>query len=182
MIAIVGLLVVVLVTAGLFTGQFPLISLSTTSGGGSNNQNAAGGSGGNPNQTAAPSNVVVVDPRTQVPGSIVFAKQGNIWIQSGDTATQVTNTGRDSQPSWSPDGTWIYFIESAVGEGLFPQNGAPRHYDLTYPILTRVHPDGTGRQKLTDGRYKTGPSNSYEWFYWLREPVLSPDGHTLALF
>jgi len=181
MISIVGLLVVALVTAGLFTGQLPLLS-STRGGGTGNNQNQGGGGVGDPNQTAAPSNVVVVDPRTQVPGSIVFAKQGNIWIQSGDTATQVTNTGRDSQPSWSPDGKWIYFIESAVGEGLFPQNGAPRHYDLTYPILTRIHPDGTGRQKLTDGRYRTGPGNSYEWFYWLREPVLSPDGHTLALF
>jgi len=181
-ISIVGLLVVALVTLGLFTGRLPGLSPSNGSSRGNQGGNGGGAGVGDPNRTPVPSNVVITDPRTQVPGSIVFAKQGNIWIQSGDTATQVTDTGRDSMPSWAPDGKWIYFVESAVGEGLFPQNGAPRHYTLTYPILTRVHPDGTGRQKIADGRYRTGPGNGYEWFYWLREPVLSPDGHTLALF
>ena len=63
-----------------------------------------------------------------MPGSILYAKQGNLWLQSGTTATQITNTGRDSQPSWSPDGKWIYFIETVPGEGLFPQR---RHAPLT---------------------------------------------------
>ena len=33
------------------------------------------------------------------PGSIVYAKAGNIWIQTGKDVRQLTNSGRDSMPS-----------------------------------------------------------------------------------
>ena len=57
--------------------------------------------------TPAPSNVVVVPPEVEVkvPGSIVYAKAGNIWVQTGKDAKQLTTGGDDSMPSWSPDGT-----------------------------------------------------------------------------
>ena len=115
-----------------------------------------------------------------VPGSIVFAKQGNIWAVTDFKATQLTNTGRDSMPSWSADGQWIYFIETAETRGLFPSQGAARYYTLTYPILTRVRANGTGRQSLLSGLYKAG-GGSYQWFYWIRQPVVAPDGKTVAL-
>ena len=59
-LALAGLLVIALVTLALFTGSVPL------PGGGGRPQ----GSGGvlAPNRTAAPSNVVIVDPRTNIPG------------------------------------------------------------------------------------------------------------------
>ena len=113
-------------------------------------------------------------------GSIVFAKLGNIWVESGSNAKQITDTGRDSMPSWSPDGQWIYFIETVSQRGLFPSLGSPRYYTLTYPTLERMHPDGSGREKLLTGLYRAG-GGSYQWFYWLREPVVSPDAHTVAL-
>ena len=46
--------------------------------------------------------------------------------------------------------------------------------------ITRVHPDGKGREKLFSGLYRAG-GGSYQWFYWIRQPVLSPDGSTIAL-
>jgi Tol biopolymer transport system component len=179
-LCVIGLVIVGLVTMSLFTGQLPFLPGRTS-----------GGAIENPNLTAAPSGIVnVPTPKPQpnpsdnptVAGSIVFAKAGNLWIESDFKAKQITSTGRDSMPSWSPDGAWIYFIETVEQRGLFPSQGGggARYYTLTYPILTRIHPDGSGRDQLLSGLYKAG-GGSYQWFYWIRQPVVSPDGHTVAL-
>ena len=64
-------------------------------------------------QTPAPSNVVIVPPEVVTfKGSIVYAKAGNIWIQTGKDVKQLTKGGDDSMPSWSPDGASIYFIRT----------------------------------------------------------------------
>lgn len=174
-LSVIGLIVAALLTVSLFTGKIPGKPDSGPNAGGID-----------PNRTAAPSGVVFTEtpkPTADAPkvlGSIVFAKLGNIWVETDFKATQITDTGRDSMPSWSSDGQWIYFIESAEQRGLFPSQGSARYYTLTYPILTRVHPDGKGREPLLSGLYKAG-GGSYQWFYWLRQPVLSPDGRTIAL-
>lgn len=181
------LVMVALLTVALFTGRIPIVSSGIPFGPGTDPGVAAPGDAGDPGddpeRTAAPSNVVVVrpDPRAEVPGSIVFAKQGNIWVQTGDEARQVTDGGRDSMPSWSPDGQWIYFIETVPDRGLFPSGGAARHYTLAYPIVTRVRPDGSGREVVLSGLYNSGPNNAWKWFFWLRQPVISPDGKTMAV-
>jgi len=181
-VSVIGLVLVAVLTISLFTGKLPFGPSGPKDGGGNNG-------GADPNRTAAPSNVVIVPtPKPQpnpsdapkVLGSIVFAKQGNLWVESNFKATQITDTGRDSMPSWTSDGRWIYFIESAEQRGLFPAQGAARYYTLTYPTLTRIHPDGSGREPLLTGLYKAG-GGSYQWFYWLRQPVVSPDGGTVAL-
>ena len=56
-----------------------------------------------------------------IPGTLVYVKQGNLWIQTGNKATQITTSGAGSMPSWSPDGQWIYYIESVHDQGYFPQ-------------------------------------------------------------
>jgi hypothetical protein len=181
-VAAVGLVIVAVLTISLFTGTLPFSPSGPKGGRGANG-------GADPNRTAAPSNVVIVptpqpqpDPSAapSVPGSIVFAKQGNLWVESNYSATQITDTGHDSMPSWSADGQWIYFIETVEQRGLFPAQGAARYYTLTYPVLTRIHKDGTGRQALFSGLYKAG-GGQYQWFYWMRQPVVSPDGKTVAL-
>lgn len=168
----VGLAVVAMLTLGLFTGRLPFVP----SGGGG----GGAGGGGVVDRTPAPSNVVVVDPRADVPGSLVYVKQGNIWIQSGTDAHQLTNTGNDSMPTWSADGQWVYFVETRTERGLFPSGGAASYYDLTYPIVTRIHPDGSGREEIATGKYTTS-GGRYQWFYWLRQPVPDPSGKTLAV-
>ncbi len=175
LLSAVGLVVVALLTLGLFTGRLPF--LPSVGGGG-----PSGGGDVGPERTPTPSNVVVVpdDPRARIPGSIVYVKSGNIWVQRGAEATQITGTGQDSMPAWAPDGEWIYFVETRTKRGLFPSSGRAVYYDLTYPILSRVRPDGSGREALLDGTYTT-PNGRYEWFYWLRQPAVAPDGATLAL-
>jgi Tol biopolymer transport system component len=83
-------------------------------------------------------------------------------------------------PTFTSDGAWIVYVETRSKRVLF-QLGAnpPSYYTATYPLIYRIKPDGSSRQQLASGLYKTG---RYQWWYWLRQPVLSPNGHTLALF
>lgn len=168
-LAVIGLLVIGWLTLALLTGNLP-VPTNVIGGGGGNN-----GAG----RTPAPSNVVVVDPRADVPGSIVYVKAGNVWIQSGTTVRQLTRSGQASDPSWSPDGQWIYYIETAEERGLFPARGVERRYTMQVPSLMRMRADGTSDPEvITRGLIETG---RYTWFHWIREPVLSPDGRSIAV-
>ena len=166
-VALVGLLVVAWLTAALLTGELPVP-------GGGNGSNGPAGVA-----TPAPSNVVIVDPRADVPGSIVYAKAGNVWIQSGRNVRQLTTTGTASMPSWSPDGTSIYYVETVPEHGLFPLGARGKWYAMTVPSVMRIAADGSGKpQGIATGRVRRG---RFTFFYWIRNPVLSPNGRTLAM-
>jgi Tol biopolymer transport system component len=167
-VAGLALLIIAAMTFSLLNGQLPFGDGPTGPG------NQPG-----PERTPAPSNVVIVEPEVTFPGSIVYAKAGNIWIQSGKDVRQLTDAGVDSMPSFSPDGEWIYFIREQTGKGLWPVNGRRNWYDLATPELVRVRADGSGKPEgIVNGRIRDGSSL---WFFWIRQPVLSPDGHTIAL-
>jgi Tol biopolymer transport system component len=174
-LSIVGLLVVAIVTLNLLQGQVPFV-------GRTNNANGNGnGPIGGPDVTPAPSNVVVVPPEViSIKGSIVYAKAGNIWVQTGKDARELTTGGNDSMPSWSPDGSTVYFVRTiGADNGRWPANGVMRDYQLTTPSVMRVKADGSGDPQLVlSGKVQQG---SRLWHAWIREPVLSPDGRTLAM-
>jgi len=172
LLSMAGLLVIAVVTLFALTGRVPFLGSPTASGGGGTV--AAG-------QTPSPSAPPDVNPAIQVQGSLVYVKAGNLWIQSGNAARQLTNSGRDSQPTWSPDGSWVYFIETRETGGNFPAQGILKRYDLKYPVLTRIHPDGSGREAVLSGLYKTGPGGTYTWFWSILDPAVSPDGTRLAV-
>jgi len=171
-LSIAGLLVIALITVDLLQGGVPFIGGSKGNGG--------TGPGNVGTQTPAPSNVIVIPPDVvSIPGTIVYAKTGNIWVQTGKQAKQLTTTGDDSMPSWSPDGAWIYFIRTIDGIGHWPALGARRDYQLTIPSVMRIKADGSGdATQVVSGKVN---KNGYTWQSWIREPVLSPDGHTLAM-
>jgi Tol biopolymer transport system component len=164
-LAVVGLLIVASVSLGLINGQLP---------GFLGGANPSGG----PIRTPTPSNVVVIDPRSDVLGSIAYAKDGNIWVQSGAQAVQLTNGGNDSMPTWSDDGAWIYFVRERPAAGRFLVNGLVKDYDLQIPTLERIHPNGSGLDAIVEGRYTSG---RYLWSFFLRQPSISPDGKTAVL-
>jgi dipeptidyl aminopeptidase/acylaminoacyl peptidase len=172
-LSMVGLLVVGILTVNLLNGQIPFLS-----GGG------GGGGEGNPPavvRTPTPSDVVVVpeDPRADIPGTIAYVKEGNIWLQSGKEAEQLTTGGRDAYPSFSPDGTFVYFVRTRPERGLWPAAGNDRYYTMEVPSLMRVPADGSVEpERLLDGKISSG---SRSWFAWIRQPVVSPDGKTVAL-
>jgi WD40-like Beta Propeller Repeat. len=157
----IALAVVAALTLSLMNGDIPFRT-GTPGGGGD-------GGGDGPTPSPAPSNVVITPPSAVFPGSITYAKAGNIWIQSGKDAHQVTNDGDDSMPTFSADGQWIYFIRVERTGGKFPTGGFqnPSYYDLNTPVLFRIKPDGTGAKRLLTGRYTQG---TYTWFYWLTSP------------
>jgi len=169
-ISVVGLVVIAAVSFALLGGSLPSI------GGPSGN----GGPGG-PVRTPTPSNVVVVpdDPRAKVPGQILYVKDGNLWVQSGTTAHQVTGGGRVSMPTWSPDGQWIYYIKTANKDGRWPSAGVIHTYNLSVPSLIRLRADGTGEPEVLLTGNVTKGSNT--WSYFIRQPSISPDGTKAAI-
>jgi Tol biopolymer transport system component len=170
-LSLVGLLIVALVTLNLLQGGIPFV------GGPSGNGNGNGNGG--PAKTPAPSNVVVVPDVVSFAGSIVYAKTGNIWVQTGKQVHQLTTSGDDSMPSWSPDGASIYFIRTVDGVGRWPAAGVTREYQMTTPSIMRMPADGSGDPVVVvSGKVTQG---SRTWHAWIREPVVSPDGKTLAM-
>jgi dipeptidyl aminopeptidase/acylaminoacyl peptidase len=178
-LAIVGLLIVAIITINLLNGELPLgLGRGTGTNGGTT------GDGG-PARTPAPSNVVVVpEPSTPTDeplflGAMTYAKAGNIWIQTDDGPTQLTDSGTASMPSWSPDGKYIYYIETKRSRGFWPVNGRPGTYDMEVPHLMRVPVDRSGPpEDLHSGRFREG---NLTWFSWMRQPVVSPSGRTVAM-
>jgi TolB protein len=171
-LSIAGLLVIALLTVNVFNGRLPFVG---------GNANGANGGGNEVVATPAPPNVVIPVTKTRFPGSIVYAKQGSIWIQNGTSVRQLTSGADDASPSWAPDGSYVYFIRTVPGLGRFPSSdGSARIYELQTPLLMRVKPDGGDPQQLASGKFTTN-GGRYEWWYWLREPTVSPDGSTIAL-
>jgi Tol biopolymer transport system component len=170
--AAVVLVIVAVVTLTLLNGQVPFKSSGP----------GTGPNGGNPGPalTPAPPDVVLPEPAL-FKGSIVYAKAGNIWIQTTDNVRQLTTSGNDSMPSFSPDGKWVYFVRIQEGAGLYALNGGSRlgWYDLETPQVSRIPVDGSAdAEVLFSGKLKSGRST---WFSWVREPVVSPDGNTIAV-
>jgi WD40 repeat protein len=169
-LAVVALVVVAAMTFSLMNGQLPFRSGSSGNG---------GNGGDNPARTPAPSNKVIVEPDVSFPGTIVYAKAGNIWVQSGPDAHQLTDSGRDSMPSFTPDGKSVLFIRAGTGHAKHTVGGTYTWFDLETPEIAIVPADGSAPPaQIANGRIKDGRNT---WFYWIREPVLAPDGHTIAV-
>ena len=121
-LSVIGLLLIGVITWNLLNGEVPFGVGGSTGDGG----NVVG-----PARTAAPSNEVVVPEEAAFEGSIVYAKAGNIWVQTNEAAKQLTSSGGDSMPSWSPDGRSIFYIRSTNEDGFWPfKGGRPNHYAL----------------------------------------------------
>ncbi|MGH7680360.1 MAG: hypothetical protein ACRENN_00065, partial [Candidatus Eiseniibacteriota bacterium] len=112
-------------------------------------------------------------------GSIVYAKLGNIWVQRDKDVRQLTDGGGDSMPSWSPDGQSVIFIRSHDDIGYWPVRGRNGRYDISVPEIMLVKADGSSKpQRLASGLVRRG---KLTWAAWMRQPVLSPDGKTIAM-
>ena len=134
--------------------------------------------------TPAPAATILTNPEIAVPGTLVYAKSGNLWLQSGTTAHQLTeavNGSQASQPAFSPDGQWIYYIDTRVTPGKWynlDNVGEITSFTLYYPVLCGIRPDGTGQRDVISGLTKKG---SLKFFYLIRQPSISPGGVTAAI-
>ena len=169
--SVVGLVIIGIVTLNLLDYELPFA--------GGNGGNGSNGAPGGPDITPAPSNVVVVPDEATFLGSIVYAKAGNIWVQTDQGATQLTDGGGASMPSFSADGAWITYVQTTLQKGKWFVRGTPSWYDIELNELRRIAADGSGEpQRLLSGQVRRGP---LRWSAWIRQPVLSPDGKVVAL-
>ena len=167
----IGLLVIGVITLNLFNYELPFT--------GGNGGNGGNGTPGGPAITPAPSNIIVVPEEATFLGSIVYAKAGNIWVQTDQGATQLTDGGGASMPSFSADGAWITYVQTIAEKGKWPVRGRPSWYDIELNELRRIRADGSGQpQRLLSGQVRRG---SLRWSAWIRQPVLSPDGKQIAV-
>jgi Tol biopolymer transport system component len=96
---------------------------------------------------------------------------GDIWVMNADGSaqTQVTSEARDSDPSWSPDGTKILFRRSGFCENEV--SAAEESGGFSQSDIYSANVDGSDQQNLTPDE-ELCVSN--------REPVWSPDGTQIA--
>lgn len=176
-LAVIGLVIVAVVTLNLLQGELPF-GIGGNGGGGNGGNGSGNGAGAD--RTPAPSNVVVVPQEAKFKGSMVYAKAGNVWIQTDAGPRQLTDTGDDSMPSFSSDGQWVYYIHTVADKGKWPVKGQVEQYTpLDVPQLMRVRADGSGEpEMLASGKFTRG---NYTYAYWIRQPVLSPDGSKIAV-
>jgi hypothetical protein len=118
-----------------------------------------------------------VPPDAKFDGSIIYAKAGNIWIQTADGAKQVTISNHDSMPSWSPDGSGSTSSARGARRAAGSTTACPNTYALEIPRSCAPMPTAAARRQLKDGGIKQG---NLEVRLLLRQPVISPDGSTVA--
>jgi Tol biopolymer transport system component len=118
-------------------------------------------------------------PGIKVPGTFVYAKAGNIWVQQDGKATQITNAGTDAMPSFSNDGSSVYFVRTRPAKGRWSVDGVMRDFAMDVPSLMQVPIAGGQPTKLLDGLID--PSGDLKWMGFIREPAVSPDGSTVAM-
>ena len=178
-LSVVGLVVIASATLAVSNGHLPF-NVSLGGGGGT----GPGGSG-KPEvvKTPTPSGLVVVPspatPGITIPGTLVYAKDGNIWVQSNGVATQLTSNGNDSMPSFSKDGTAVYFVRTRRMMGYWPVNGTPTNYQMDVPSIVSVPLAGGKETRLFDGL--VNPPGRLLWMGFIQGPVVSPDGRTIAM-
>jgi len=174
-VSIIGLMVIAIGTFAIGSGDLPFSVV------GGKGPGASGDTG--PAKTATPSGVVVVPsdvpPGVQVPGTLVYAKDGNIWLQTNGQATQLTTAGTDSMPSFTADGKNVLFIRTRSLPGVWPVLGVPNRYVMNVPSVMEVPTAGGSATRILDGYYN--PPGYKKWMNWIREPVLAPNGRTLAI-
>jgi dipeptidyl aminopeptidase/acylaminoacyl peptidase len=177
-LSIVGLFAVGLVTYTLATGNIGAFTGATT---------GQPGSTDNPTvlKTPTPPTVVVVptapptDEVKPIPGTLVYVKDGNVWIQSDRTPTQLTSSGRDAMPTFSPDGSTVYFVRTRQADGRWSVDGTLRDYRLDVPALMSIPVTGGKATKVMDG-IVDGPGN-LRWSGFIRNPAVSPSGRYVAI-
>jgi Tol biopolymer transport system component len=172
-LALIGLLVAATVSLAILLGGVEL------PGGGTGGQTGGG------ERTPNPSVIFTPEPSADAPppfvGTILFTQDGNLWSIEPETVKQLTSGGSDAMPTWLPDGSGVVLVETRRKKTTIPYGGSMEDYDLDYPVLVRVSPDGTSRETIKSGLYKLKGGNDRYWFTWLLQPDIDPAGSTIAL-
>ena len=128
---------------------------------------AACGGGASPGPTPAPGAEGAAVRGEELPGRLLFAREGVIWQWRGDEGRPLLGAGEAAQPAWSPAGDRIAYIARSNSFSdllLADAQGAP---------LAQLTENGT-----------TEPPNSLARVYasrWVFYPAWAPDGARIAV-
>ncbi len=101
----------------------------------------------------------------------VLSLEGNAYITRPDgERRQITSTGKDYDPSLSPDGKYIVFARAVEGPAL-PLASQPRPQTVPRSELWIAAVDGGSTQRLFSGEVKEKEFRYVNFF----KPQLSPD-------
>ncbi len=109
--------------------------------------------------------IVAPEAEKTLPGRLLFAKDGDIWMWQAGSGRQLTSQGNLWQPVWSPDGSWIAGVER----------------EESFSNIVVMTATGTDLIKLTKNGTNE-PLHSYERIYdttWAFYPSFSPDSRTV---
>ncbi len=116
------------------------------------------------------------EPGVEVPGTLVYAKDGNIWIQTAGSARQLTSGGHDSMPAFSPNGASVYFVRTRHLDGKWSLGGVVKDYRLDVPSLMVVPTTGGDAKRVLDAL--VNPPGNLKWIGFIREPSSRPTAAT----
>jgi len=94
-----------------------------------------------------------------LPGRIVFAKDGDLWVWQHGVAEPLATGGSLTQPTWSPDGSRLAYVY--------------RGNDFADIFVT--DDQGQSEQRLTNSQSSVLENND-----WNLRPTFSPDGSLIA--
>jgi len=114
--------------------------------------------------------------RPEVKGTVLFARDGDIWAASGKDTRRLTSNRSDSSPTWSHDGRHIFFVRTTARETSNSRLGGK--YTLYVPDIMRMDANGSAKKSVYESLIK---GSRGLWFSHVLQPDLSPDGKTLAV-
>ena len=183
MLSLVGLLIIGLLTFQVYRNWAPSLSSAASATPTATPVPLVSGQTATP-APPSPTDTIATNPQISVPGTLVYVKDGRLWVQSGTASHAITEPvdgSRVSQPAFSADGQWIYYIDTRVTSGRWynPNDyGAVTRYTYYYPVLCRVHPDGSGQKDVLSSLIHQGKLLT---FYWITQPSISSTGNTVAV-
>jgi dipeptidyl aminopeptidase/acylaminoacyl peptidase len=101
--------------------------------------------------------VVIVTDRADWGQNI---NRNDLWLYRDGTLTQLTQSGHDSAPQWSPDGKWIAFLSERGSTADAGDDAGATHIYLISPGGGEAFPVTSGEESV----------HAFSW---------SPDSHTL---
>jgi len=100
-----------------------------------------------------------VSAESDLPGRILFVKDGDLWLLDGSGSHQLATGGTFSQPSWAPDGGSLAYVYRGTNFG----------------DIFVTDDQGQSQTRLTNSQSTVLDNND-----WNLRPTFSPDGTLIA--
>ena len=99
---------------------------------------------------------------------LAYQFEDNIFVVDGPTQVirQLTSTGTNRDPAWSPDGSRLAFVRDNGGEG--------------WRDIAVMNADGSNVTRVIAPEYYSDPGSSEQYPVWVASPTWSPRGDALA--